>query len=184
MVGPILKYLNFKTVIEAALTLGFDKLHLTASGGAMDWKDVVQYIMLGCTSVQLNSAILQNGLDVIPQIKEGLKSYMERKGYESIYDFRGIAIDNLLGIDDILRSYWDTKGQILPEIDEDRCTLCGDCEKSCMFEAIKVDTTNKKVTLIEEKCEGDALCMANCPVKAITMKNTHLFYEKAKILSK
>ena len=53
----------------------------------------------------------------------------------------------------------------VPEIDLEKCTLCGECEKICQFKAIVVlaDT----VLTFPEMCHGCGGCTAVCPAAAI-----------------
>lgn len=176
MVGHFLKYQNFRTVMGAAMDISFKDIHLTASGGVMDWRDVVQYIMFGCSSVQMNSVVMKKGYKEIGRIKRDLLDYMERKGYQTIYDFQGKGLENLLGIDDVLRKYWDTKGLITPEINRERCDLCGICEETCLLQAITINKKKGEIYVDKSRCEGDALCMANCPMEAVKMQNLELLF--------
>jgi Pyruvate/2-oxoacid:ferredoxin oxidoreductase delta subunit len=65
----------------------------------------------------------------------------------------------------------------IPKIDEDNCTECGKCVKTCPIEAIEWvlndDGTNnklKKVKINEEICLGCAVCVRACSNKSITLE--------------
>ena len=60
----------------------------------------------------------------------------------------------------------------VPEIDMDKCTLCGKCGDICVFKAIVVVGTT--VLPFEELCHSCGGCMAVCPEKAITEKGREL----------
>jgi MinD superfamily P-loop ATPase len=53
----------------------------------------------------------------------------------------------------------------VPEIDLEKCTLCGECEKICQFKAIVV--LNDTVLTFPEMCHGCGGCTAVCPAAAI-----------------
>jgi MinD superfamily P-loop ATPase len=60
----------------------------------------------------------------------------------------------------------------VPEIDMDRCTLCGKCGEICQFKAIVV--VGETVLPFEELCHSCGGCMAVCPEKAITEKGREM----------
>jgi MinD superfamily P-loop ATPase len=60
----------------------------------------------------------------------------------------------------------------VPEIDMDKCTLCGKCGDICEFKAIVV--VGETVLLFEELCHSCGGCMAVCPEGAITEKGREL----------
>jgi MinD superfamily P-loop ATPase len=53
----------------------------------------------------------------------------------------------------------------VPEIDLEKCTLCGECEKICRFKAIVV--LGDTVLTFPEMCHGCGGCTAVCPAGAI-----------------
>jgi MinD superfamily P-loop ATPase len=60
----------------------------------------------------------------------------------------------------------------VPEVDMDKCTLCGKCGDICQFKAIVV--VGETVLPFEELCHSCGGCMAVCPEKAITEKGREL----------
>jgi len=56
-------------------------------------------------------------------------------------------------------------GQMIPEIDFDRCTYCGRCAEVCQYHAIAV--AGKRVLVFPELCHGCGSCTLNCPTGAI-----------------
>jgi MinD superfamily P-loop ATPase len=49
----------------------------------------------------------------------------------------------------------------MPVIDEERCTLCGDCAKACEFNALAV--SKERVLLFSDLCHGCGVCSYVCP---------------------
>jgi dihydroorotate dehydrogenase (fumarate) len=62
---------------------------LAASTGIHTSNDVISNILVGANAVQMVSSIFENGASHIKKVKEELSTWMEKKGYENISDFRG-----------------------------------------------------------------------------------------------
>ncbi|HOO98842.1 MAG TPA: CoB--CoM heterodisulfide reductase iron-sulfur subunit A family protein [Bacteroidales bacterium] len=60
---------------------------------------------------------------------------------------------------------------IIAEVDNDACTWCGECEKACPFDAIKMEKHgDKDVAVIKQSvCKGCGMCLPVCPVNAINL---------------
>ncbi len=56
-------------------------------------------------------------------------------------------------------------GQMIPEVDFDRCIYCGRCAEVCQYHAIAV--VGEKVLVFPELCHGCGSCTLNCPTGAI-----------------
>ena len=54
----------------------------------------------------------------------------------------------------------------VPEVDQSKCTLCGECNQICQFKAIVV--IGEMVLSFPELCHSCGGCVAVCPEKAIT----------------
>ncbi len=53
--------------------------------------------------------------------------------------------------------------------DSQACTLCGECEKACHFEAIKIK--DEKFVYNIDACMGCELCIESCPSEALLLYN-------------
>ena len=60
-------------------------------GGIATWQDAVEFIMTGASAVQVGTATFANP-HAMEEIIEGLEAFMNRKGYHSIAEMRGIAL--------------------------------------------------------------------------------------------
>lgn len=60
---------------------------------------------------------------------------------------------------------------IIAEVDENLCAWCGECEKACPFDAIKMKKQGgKDVAVINNSvCKGCGMCLPVCPVNAINL---------------
>lgn len=139
-------------------------LYYSGMGGIYTWKDAVEFILLGCTSIQITTAILEYGYRIIDDLIMGLKIYMKEKNYKRIADFVGLSKSNLIKNDEL-----DKDTIEFPIFNYDRCIGCGRCYISCRdggHQAIKFDE-DRKPTLDGRKCVGCHLCRLVCPQKAI-----------------
>jgi MinD superfamily P-loop ATPase len=62
---------------------------------------------------------------------------------------------------------WERRevGQMVPEVDSEKCTYCGRCAEVCQYNAIAV--VPEKVLVFPELCHGCGSCALNCPTQAI-----------------
>ena len=98
--GPWAKYYNFMNVAETARAV---KIPISATGGVMNAEDVISYVLLGASTIQILSAIMVNGWDVLTEIQAGIRSYMERKKITSLEEIRGRALKKIVRPDEIVR---------------------------------------------------------------------------------
>ena len=163
LTGPAIKPLVLKMVLEIAETVN---VPIIAMGGVSTGADAVQYIMAGATAVAAATSSTLKGFDVYERIYNQIIDFMNRKGYESLADFRGLTLRRI-------REREENKKQIifdviLPVCDEEKCTHCGKCAKSCTYGAIRME--NKKPVFSEKECHGCGLCVSVCPSKAIEQR--------------
>lgn len=59
--------------------------------------------------------------------------------------------------------------QELPDIDERRCTLCGDCLFACPTECLYL-VRRTEIVVAPQNCISCGICEAVCPVTAIAMR--------------
>ncbi len=147
------------------------KIPISGIGGVENWRDAVEFILLGATSVQVCTAVMHYGFGIIREMIVGLEQYMDEKGFETLDDFRGKALQNILHWEDLNLKY-----KIVADINEDKCIGCQLCYTACedgAHQAIGLsdDILNRKPYIIEENCVGCNLCSLVCPVEGcITME--------------
>jgi MinD superfamily P-loop ATPase len=56
-------------------------------------------------------------------------------------------------------------GQMIPQVDLEKCIYCGRCAEVCQYHAIAV--VGEKVLVFAELCHGCGSCGLNCPTEAI-----------------
>lgn len=162
--GKAVKPIALRFIYDMATFSELKNIPLSGIGGIESWKDAAEFILLGCSNIQITTAVMQYGYRIVEDLISGMKSYMKAHHYTSIEDFRGIALDNIVPADKLNRNTVE-----LPVIDYKNCVGCGRCYLSCYdagHQAISWDSITKKAE-INKNCVGCQLCMLVCPTGAI-----------------
>ena len=164
--GNAVKPIALRFVAEMGDNPELKDLCITGMGGIETWQDALEFILLGCGSVQVTTAVMQYGYRIIDDLKEGLNIYLHEKGLSSIKEIIGAGLDAISETTDVLER--DTIQ--FPKFHHDRCIGCGRCMISCMdggHQAIRLNE-NRRPVLNGAKCVGCHLCLLVCPQRAIT----------------
>ena len=157
--GPAIKPIIMRHLSEVARNVD---IPISAVGGVNSYREVIEYIMLGATTVQLCTAVMWNGYRHITKIINDLNTWMDQKGYRSFDEIRGIALKDITTVEELAK---------LPpkfaDISPDVCTNCGLCQKVCMYRAISEKDGARWAD--RTKCDGCGVCQQLCPVHAITL---------------
>ncbi|WP_298648334.1 dihydroorotate dehydrogenase-like protein [uncultured Proteiniphilum sp.] len=89
----------------AGMLYGRVNAAVCASRGVFNGDDVIKLILSGATCVQVVSAVYRHGMKQITEIIREVEEWMERKGYDSIEQFRGKLSDSILNKNDNLLIY-------------------------------------------------------------------------------
>ncbi len=168
LIGRPWQLFSLAKLLETTATLkGFP---VCGVGGIFTWDDCVRYLMGGAAITGLCSAVYTRGVGVLNDCIRGMDAFMDRKGYKSISDFQGCAVDDFRYVRDWPREKRMAKlTPILPKFDSENCTRCGVCEKLCAYGAISM--TEDGPVADDRACMGCGWCMGHCPAKeqVITM---------------
>ena len=147
------------------LRTGIPGVEISGIGGIETWEDAAEFLLLGSTTLQVTTSIMQYGYRIVEDMKNGLEHYMEEQGVDSLMDLIGVANANIIPAEELDRDY-----VVYPEFDTEKCIGCGRCYVSCYdgaHQAFSWDEENRKPSCDHNKCVGCHLCALVCPVKAI-----------------
>jgi len=172
---------------------------LSGIGGISNWRDAAEFIALGCTSVQVCTAVMHYGFRIVEDMIDGLSNYLDERGMKSVNDLRGRAVRQFREWGELDLGY-----QIVARIDANKCIGCQLCVAAChdgAHQCIFTGTEDRKrpphahapnviarapqpqvigavagdrVPWVDEpECVGCNLCALVCPVPGcITMEQT------------
>ncbi len=159
--GPPIRPLGLASVATIAQSA---KLPVCGIGGIETYENVLEYMMLGASVIQMGTALMVNGFEHIEKVKNDLVKWMEENGIKDLAEIRGVALPDIKSFDEI---------QVEPKISrlKNKCARpeCYKCIKSCVYQAISKDCNNADVTISVDKCRGCGLCCDICPDKNIEL---------------
>jgi dihydropyrimidine dehydrogenase (NAD+) subunit PreA len=162
--GPAIKPITQRHVSEVAKAVG---IPISAVGGISSWEDVVEYMMIGATTVQICTSVMWHGYDFFQKVSDGLLGYLEREGLGSLEEIRGKALPHIVAIEELAK-----QPPLRVQVDPDRCINltkggCELCGNSCFYGAVTFDP---KLKLLRENCDGCGLCTEVCPAGALALQ--------------
>jgi dihydropyrimidine dehydrogenase (NAD+) subunit PreA len=186
--GPAVKPIALHLVQQIA-EVG---LPVSGIGGISSWRDAAEFLLLGCQSLQLCTAPMHYGFRVVEDMIDGLRNWMDEKGFQRIDDFRGLSLPNVKDWKNLNLNY-----KIVAKIHAEKCIGCDLCYIACedgAHQCIHIDHRPEKITVTpipkldgpaspiaprvprvdEEECVGCNLCALVCPVEnCITMERVN-----------
>jgi dihydroorotate dehydrogenase (fumarate)/dihydropyrimidine dehydrogenase (NAD+) subunit PreA len=155
--GPWVKPFTLRAIHQVSTALG---IPISGSNGATNWKDALEFMMVGASTVQFCTAVMVHGYELLPKIINGMSDYLDQKGYKTVQEIVGSASKHVLAYSEVAE---------LPkeryQIDEENCIQCGDCVEACFYGAIQWENVCPQIT---DACMGCSFCSSICPESAIT----------------
>ena len=164
--GNAVRPIALRFVAELGKNPELKGMHISAIGGVENWTDALEFLLLGGSSIQVATAVMQYGYRIIDDLKSGLNLYLAEKGFDSVEQAVGVALDSVSETTDVLER--DTV--VFPKFHREKCIGCGRCMVSCAdggHQAIRMNEQRLPV-LDGKKCVGCHLCLLVCPQRAIT----------------
>jgi dihydropyrimidine dehydrogenase (NAD+) subunit PreA len=168
--GPAVKPIALNMVTELARDAEF-RIPISGIGGISSWRDVVEFMLLGASNVQVCTAVMHYGYRIVEDMIDGLNNYLDEKGFASVTDIIGKSVGRVTDWGNLDLNY-DVKAQV----NREHCIRCNLCYVACEDGAHQSFTFEdiegvRYPRVIEEECVGCNLCALVCPSPgAITMK--------------
>jgi len=102
--GPAILPLSMAKMSQ--MTKAFPDKAFSGIGGVSNFDHALNYFLLGCGTVQVCTAAMLDsaiGPNVIRELKNGMAEFMEKRGYASLDDFRGLRRDRIVAHSQIKR---------------------------------------------------------------------------------
>ena len=170
--GPAVKPIALHLLNEV-VHAGTD-LPISGIGGIGSWRDAVEFLALGSTSLQVCTAIMHHGFRVIDDLNGGLSNYLDAKAM-SIDELRGRASGRLTSFENLNLNF-----KVVSQIDHSLCIQCNKCVIACRDSEVdcidQVELAYGTYPVVREAdCIGCNLCSLVCPVDGcITMEKVDL----------
>lgn len=160
--GPGLKPVALRCAANISKSID---IPVIGCGGITNWKDAVEYIAVGASMVEVCTAVMWNGFEIINSLINGLLNYLEDQGFSHIHEIRGKALSNLVQFSGL-----NLQNRLIAKVENEKCNGCGICKRACWSGGYQaIDLINKKAIIDQARCDGCGLCLGLCPLNAISM---------------
>jgi dihydropyrimidine dehydrogenase (NAD+) subunit PreA len=123
--GPAVKPIALN-MIQQVQSDSESRLPLSGIGGISDWRDAAEFILLGCGTVQVCTAVMHYGYRIVEDMADGLTNWMREKGFASISDFQSLSLARVQDWKHLNLNY-----KIIARIHEEKCIGCELCYTAC-----------------------------------------------------
>jgi dihydropyrimidine dehydrogenase (NAD+) subunit PreA len=138
-------------------------LPISGIGGVTNWRDAIEFMLLGATSVQVCTEVMLRGYRIVEDMIEGLSFWMQDKGFSKIEDFVGKAVPAYSEWGNLNLNY-----ETVARINPDKCIGCNRCMVACQDGAHQCIWPSGNGSIVpridESECVGCNLCQIVCPV--------------------
>jgi dihydropyrimidine dehydrogenase (NAD+) subunit PreA len=125
--GPAIKPIALN-MIQQVMSDEVDGAPIPTSGigGIGNWQDAAEFLLMGCTSVQVCTAVMHYGYRIVEEMIDGLSEWMDAHGFATLDDFRGKSVAKVTEWQHLNLNY-----KIVAQIDESLCIGCQLCHIAC-----------------------------------------------------
>ncbi|MCI3922245.1 NAD-dependent dihydropyrimidine dehydrogenase subunit PreA [Paenibacillus sp. TRM 82003] len=162
--GPAVKPIALNMVAECARHPEVN-VPLSGIGGVSNWKDAVEFMLMGATGVQVCTAAMHHGFRIVEDMIDGLNNYLDDKGLAGVSELVGRTVPKYVNWGDLDLNY-----RVVARIDPDTCINCNKCHIACedtshqCIDLLKDPNGQSYLEVREADCVGCNLCSIVCPV--------------------
>lgn len=155
------RYIRPAALATVAALRQYTPLRICGCGGIYDYRNALEFIMLGADAVQLATAVQLRGYGVITEVIDGLSRWLSEHGYDTLDAVRGAALSTL-------RPFEDIRPRPLTVVVRQPCADmdCDTCLHGCLYDAISRDASGH-IVIDSTRCDGCGLCSARCPKRRL-----------------
>ncbi len=162
--GSAVKPIGLRCVAQIAQAT---RVPIHGIGGIMTWRDVVEYFAVGACCVQLCTAVMLNGYQMIVPLLKGLEEYAERKNLQNLSEITGAALPKIIAREQLNMQWRRCSTVVAPE----KCVHCAKCCVSCNESGkAAIRFVDQKVTVDPNRCDGCSLCTHVCPQGVLALR--------------
>ncbi len=162
--GKAVKPIALRFIYDMAVSPLMHEPEISGMGGIETWRDAAEFIAMGCSTVQVTTAVMQYGYRIIDDLIGGLSRYLAENHLSGVEALRGRALGNIVPTETLDRS-----SICFPKFRRDLCVGCGRCYLSCYdggHQALEMRSGHP--VLNAKKCVGCHLCLTVCPAGAVS----------------
>ena len=161
--GPAVKPIALNMVCAIAKDRGV-AIPISGIGGVETWRDAVEFMLVGATTVQVATAVMHHGYRIVEDMVDGLAGYLAGRGLASPADLVGRALPAIGDWGELDLTY-----TLKARIDAATCIHCNLCHRACedgAHQAIRLERRNGGTMPVvdDAECVGCRLCEYVCPV--------------------
>ncbi|MFK3936940.1 NAD-dependent dihydropyrimidine dehydrogenase subunit PreA [Alkalihalobacillus sp. NPDC078783] len=163
--GPAVKPIALHMLGECARN-DLVTVPISGIGGISNWQNVVEFMLMGSTTIQVCTAAMHHGFRIVEDMIDGLSNYLDDKGIESVSELIGRSVPKYSDWGNVNLNH-----QVVARIQTDTCINCNKCQIACEDTAHQCISRYKEASgasylaVNEEECVGCNLCSIVCPVE-------------------
>lgn len=173
--GKAVKPIALRFIAQMAKDPELRGVPISGMGGIENWRDALEFILLGASNLQVTTSIMQYGYRIVEDMISGLSHWMEDNSVNDLAALVGRALPNIVPAEEIERDF-----KVFPNFSDDKCIGCGRCYISCFdggHQAINWQDMSRRPELNKEKCVGCGLCWIVCPIEECITPGEVKFHE-------
>jgi len=163
--GPAVKPIALNMVAECARDAAVG-IPISGIGGIATWRDAAEFMLVGASTVQVCTAVMQHGFRIVEDMLDGLSNYLDERGIAKASDIVGKTTPRMTTWENLNLEY-----KLIARIDQDTCIHCNKCWVACedaahqCIDRVQQPDGSTNLVVDEGECVGCNLCYMVCPVE-------------------